>query len=87
MDSPARQTAPKKVAVVACTKQKRPTAARAIELYDRSPLFRLSVAAARREGYPVLILSTKYGLVEADQWARRSESDPFAARKVIHLRA
>ena len=30
---------------------------------------------------------TRDALAALTDWARRSESDPFAARKVIHLRA
>lgn len=55
-----------KVAVIACTKAKRRTAAPAIQLYDRSELFRLCVATATSDSLPVLVLSSKYGLVEPD---------------------
>ncbi len=36
---------------------------------------------------PFIAKTTGVGVARVEQWARRSESDPFAARKVIHLRA
>lgn len=75
MEATERQPSLARVAIVACTKQKRSTAAPAIELYDRSPLFRLSVAAARRHNLPVLVLSSKYGLVKPDTMLQPYEAD------------
>lgn len=75
MESTNRTASPKKLAVIACTKQKRSTSAPAIELYDRSALFRLSVAAARHEGLAVLVLSSKYGLVRPDAVLQPYEAD------------
>jgi hypothetical protein len=54
-------------AIIACTKNKRRGTWPAIQLYDASSLFRLSVETARADGLPILILSTKYGLVEPDE--------------------
>ncbi|SRR5579884_587877 len=65
MDRPSEWAAPKEAAVIACAKRKRASPGRAIDLHDRSPFFRLSIAPARREENPVLILSAKYGLVRA----------------------
>ena len=64
-----------RVAVIACTKVKRSEPARAIDLYDRSPLFRLSVDAARKDGLRILVLSSKYGLVDSDALLRPYEVD------------
>ena len=75
MESTQRSASSVRVAIIACTKQKRSTAATAVELYDRSPLFRLSVAAARREDLTVLVLSSKYGLVKADTVLQPYEAD------------
>jgi len=75
MEATRRQPSFTRVAIVACTKRKHSTPARAIDLYDASPLFRLSVAAARREHLPVLVLSTKYGLVEPDTVLQPYEAD------------
>lgn len=55
-----------RVAVVACTKMKRSGRSRAIEMYDRSPLFRYSIEAAVRDHLPVFIISTKYGVIDGD---------------------
>ena len=75
MDTTQRPVSSARVAIIACTKQKRSTAAPAVELYDRSPLFRLSVAAARREGFGLLVLSSKYGLVTSDAVLQPYEAD------------
>jgi hypothetical protein len=54
------------VTIIACTKQKRRGTWPAIQLYDVSALFRECVKVAKSDGLPVLILSTKYGLVEPE---------------------
>ena len=56
-----------RVAVVACTKAKLRRRAPAIEMYSPSPLFQKSCDQARAEGLPIVILSTKYGLVDAQE--------------------
>ena len=73
MEVTDRPASPKRVAIIACTNQKRSTAAPAVELSDRSQLFRLSVAAARRERFAVLVLSSKYGLVKPDAFLQPYE--------------
>ncbi len=55
----------KKVAMLACTKQKRTSAVPAIEMYEPSPLFRRCVETARADRLPIVIFSTKYGLIPA----------------------
>ena len=63
-----------RVAIVTCTKLKRPSRSRAIEMYDRSPLFRLCIEAARRDDLPVLVVSSKYGVIDGD-----TVIDPYEA--------
>src|SRR5688572_16658875 len=75
MEATDRAAPAKAVAIIACAKQKRSMAAPAVELYDRSQLFRLSIAAARREGFAVLVLSSKYGLVKPDAVLQPYEVD------------
>lgn len=55
------------VAIIACTKMKRRGTWPAIQLYDPSPLFLESVKVALAESLPILVLSTKYGLVVSDE--------------------
>lgn len=49
--------------IIACGQRKRQTASPAMELYT-GPVFQRSLEIARADGLPVLILSTKYGLVD-----------------------
>jgi hypothetical protein len=65
--NPGSQPKPKPVAIIACTKQKRRGTWPAVQLYDTSELFRESVRTAQADGLPILVLSTKYGLVEAHE--------------------
>jgi len=46
-------------------------------------------ASAQQEArtLPTFVLSELDPIYPGGRWARRPESDPFAARKVIHLRA
>jgi hypothetical protein len=60
------------LAIVACSKQKLGTRARAVDLYSPSRLFSFSIQQALADGCPVLILSSKYGLVSPD-----TELDPY----------
>ena len=55
-----------RVALLACTKVKRSGQNRALEMYDLSPLFRYSVEAAKRDNLPVLIVSSKYGVIDGN---------------------
>ena len=57
----------KTVAMIACTKQKQTRAVAAIEMYGPSPLFRRCVETARADKLPIVIFSTKYGLIPARQ--------------------
>ena len=57
----------KTVAMIACTKQKQTCAVPAIEMYQPSPLFRRCVETARADRLPIVIFSTKYGLIPARQ--------------------
>ena len=52
-----------RVTVVACSKLKLNEAAPAIELYT-GPIFRSSIDVAKADGLPILILSTRYGLLD-----------------------
>lgn len=56
-----------RVAIIACTKQKRRGTWPAIQLYDPSDLFQKSVELAHDAGLPILVLSTKYGLVRSNE--------------------
>ena len=56
-----------RVAIIACTKQKRRGTWPAIQLYDPSDLFQESVELAHDAGLPILVLSTKYGLVRSNE--------------------
>ena len=55
-----------RIAVIACTKAKLRHEARAVELYSASPLFRKSLDQAVADGLRILVLSTKYGLIDGD---------------------
>jgi hypothetical protein len=54
------------IAVIACTKAKLRHEARAVGVYSASPLFRKSVDQAVADGLRILVLSTKYGLIDGD---------------------
>lgn len=61
--------------VIACTKQKQLMPAKAIELYDASPLFRLSVEIAQREGLRIFVL-----IASTARFFRRADY-----REALHL--
>jgi len=61
---PQSPTSATRFAVIACTKAKRSHPAKAVDLYSASPLFRKSREQADGDGLPVLVLSTKYGLID-----------------------
>ena len=52
-----------RVVIIACSKTKLSTAAPAINLYT-GPLFTTSVEVAKQEGRPILVFSTRYGLLD-----------------------
>ena len=61
--SPHASGASSTVNIIACSKLKKTRSAPAVELYT-GPLFLRSLEVAQADAIPVLILSTKYGLVD-----------------------
>jgi len=57
----------KTVAVIMCAKTKKSFSCPAVEMYVDSPLFSRSVETAREERLPIVILSSKYGLIPERQ--------------------
>lgn len=56
-----------KIALISCSKEKRPYPCTASELYSASTLFSLSYQYAKKNTERIYILSAKYGLVPDDK--------------------
>lgn len=57
-------TCKEKIALISCTKRKKPYKCKASELYSASTLFSYSYKYAKANGYRVFILSAKHRLVD-----------------------
>jgi len=68
----SKETNPKRVAILSCTKSKLNYPCRAAELYTASPIFRLAYAYAKKTCDQIYILSAKYGLLLED-----SQIEPY----------
>lgn len=63
------------VTIVTCSKAKLPGVHPARRLYSASRLFNRCMAQADKDGHPILILSTKYGLISPERMTESYELD------------